>query len=402
MTLFRPLIFVLAMAAPNLVSAQGLFSPAITVNDSVVTNYEIDQRIKLLTLFRTPGNLPELAREQLIEDRLKAEEAKRAGLRLSEDAMAQAMDDFAGRANMSLDQFLVLLNQNGIDKETLADFVSIGVTWRDFVRLRYGNRVNITEADIDRALGNQAGGDAGIEVLLSEIIIPAPPPQAAQAMQTAQRISGLTSEAAFSAEARRVSALPSKTNGGRLNWLPITNYPPALRGILLALGKGEVTAPLPITNGVALFQLRGVREVAQGQPDFAAIEYMTYLIAGAPEDTLAKAASVAGRVDTCDDLYGEAKGQPEENLLRSSLPPADIPQNVAIALANLDAGEVNYSLTDATGTVRQFIMMCGRTPAIDAEVDREAIRTQLRGERLTGYADGLLADLKAAATIITQ
>jgi len=390
------------MAAPNLVSAQGLFSPAITVNDSVVTNYEIDQRIKLLTLFRTPGNLPELAREQLIEDRLKAEEAKRAGLRLSEDAMAQAMEDFAGRANMSLDQFLVLLNQNGIDKETLADFVRIGVTWRDFVRLRYGNRVNITEADIDRALGNQAGGDAGIEVLLSEIIIPAPPPQAAQAMQTAQRISGLTSEAAFSAEARRVSALPSKANGGRLNWLPITNYPPALRGILLALGKGEVTAPLPITNGVALFQLRGVREVSQGQPDFAAIEYMTYLIAGAPEDTLAKATSVAGRVDTCDDLYGEAKGQPEENLLRTSLPPADIPQNVAIALANLDAGEVNYSLTDATGTVRQFIMMCGRTPAIDAEVDREAIRTQLRGERLTGYADGLLADLKAAATIITQ
>ena len=369
MTLFRPLIFVLAMAAPNLVSAQGLFSPAITVNDSVVTNYEIDQRIKLLTLFRTPGNLPELAREQLIEDRLKAEEAKRAGLRLSEDAMAQAMDDFAGRANMSLDQFLVLLNQNGIDKETLADFVRIGVTWRDFVRLRYGNRVNITETDIDRALGNQAGGDAGIEVLLSEIIIPAPPPQAAQAMQTAQRISGLTSEAAFSAEARRVSALPSKANGGRLNWLPITNYPPALRGILLALGKGEVTAPLPITNGVALFQLRGVREVSQGQPDFAAIEYMSYVIAGAPEDTLAKAASVAGRVDTCDDLYGEAKGQPEENLLRTSLPPADIPQNVAIALANLDAGEVNYSLTDATGTVRQFIMMCGRTPAIDAEVD---------------------------------
>lgn len=402
MTLFRPLIFVLAMAAPNLVSAQGLFSPAITVNDSVVTNYEIDQRIKLLTLFRTPGNLSELAREQLIEDRLKAEEAKRAGLRLSEDAMAQAMDDFAGRADMSLDQFLVLLNQNGIDKETLADFVRIGVTWRDFVRLRYGNRVNITEADIDRALGNQAGGDAGIEVLLSEIIIPAPPPQEAQAMQTAQRISGLTSEAAFSAEARRVSALPSKANGGRLNWLPITNYPPALRGILLALGKGEVTAPLPITNGVALFQLRGVREVAQGQPDFAAIEYMTYLIAGAPEDTLAKAASVAGRVDTCDDLYGEAKSQPEENLLRTSLPPADIPQNVAIALANLDAGEVNFSLTDATGTVRQFIMMCGRTPAIDAEVDREAIRTQLRGERLTGYADGLLADLKAAATIITQ
>ena len=45
-------------------TAQGQFSPAITVNDSAISGYELDQRAKLLTLFRTPGNAVDLARDQ--------------------------------------------------------------------------------------------------------------------------------------------------------------------------------------------------------------------------------------------------------------------------------------------------------------------------------------------------
>ena len=37
---------------PFHVAAQGQFSPAITVNDSVITNFELSQRIKLLELFQ--------------------------------------------------------------------------------------------------------------------------------------------------------------------------------------------------------------------------------------------------------------------------------------------------------------------------------------------------------------
>jgi peptidyl-prolyl cis-trans isomerase SurA len=387
----------LAMLSPVITAAQ--FAPAITVNDSVVSEFEIDQRVIMLGTFRTPGNLEDTAREQLIEDRLKLAALNSAGLRITDESLVAAMGEFAARANMELDQFITMLGQSGVSEETFRDFVRVNVSWRDFIRTRFNDRAQVSEADIDLALG-QSGASSSIEVLLSEIIIPAPPESAQQAIATANRIAQLTSTSSFESEARRVSALPSKTRGGRLDWLPISNYPAGLRGLLLNLAPGEITAPLPITNGVALFQMRGVREVPRAAPEPAAIEYAAFYIAGGlSERGLAEARRIDARVDTCDDLYGVAQGLPEDQLERDVLPPADIPADVAMELAKLDAGEASYVLTRANGETLLFLMMCGRTPALGDGVDRETIRGQLRTQRLNTYADALLADLRAAATI---
>jgi len=173
-----------------------------------------------------------------------------------------------------------------------------------------------------------------------------------------------------------------------------------LRGLLLDLAPGEITAPLPITNGVALFQMRGVREVPGTAAEPAAIEYAAFYIAGGrSERALAEAARIDATVDTCDDLYGIARDLPEDRLQRDVLPPADIPVDVALELAKLDAGETSYALTRANGETLVFLMMCGRTSTLNDGVDRETITNQLRAQRLEGYADALLADLRAAATI---
>lgn len=400
--MIAPLI-AMGLTAPHMAPAQGLFSPVITVNDAAISGYEIDQRAKLLALFRTPGDLAVVAREQLVEERLKAQNLAAQGLVLNDEGTVRAMTEFAARANLELDQFLTLLAQNGIDEETLRDYVLMGIAWRDYIRVRFGSRVEVTDADVDAALGQASTGSDGIEVLLSEIIIPAPPPQAASALATAQRIARLTSTSAFEAEARRVSALPSKANGGRLGWLPISNYPPQFRPMLLGLAPGEVTPPIQIPNGVALFQMRDVREVPSAPPPPAEIDYAAFYIAGGQSEAgLAEAARVRARADTCDDLYGLARDLPAEQLERDSLPPAQIPQDVALELAKLDPGEVSTALTRANGQTLVFLMMCGRVPAGGAEVDREQVRAQLISARLAGYSDGLVADLRASATIIGQ
>ena len=46
--------------------------------------------------------------------------------------------------------------------------------------------------------------------------------------------------------------------------------------------------------------------------------------------------------------------------LRGSLPPADIPQDIAIELSKLDPGEVSTALTRSGGETLVFLMLCAR------------------------------------------
>lgn len=379
--------------------AQSGFNPAFTVNGDAVTVFELSQRKKMLELFNTPGDLDQLAREQLIEDRLKMQELRRAGMRLTDSALRSEMEGFASRANLPYDQFLQVLQQNGVSQETLRDFVRVGVSWRDYVRTKFGSSVQIRDIDRQRALGSSSGTE--IQVLLSEIIIPAPPQLAARAQAEARRIAGLRSTSAFSAAARRVSALPSAPRGGRLSWVPITNFPPQLRPLLLNLGQNEVTAPIQIPNGIALFQLRGIREVQGKSPAPEEIEYLTFSLPGGMSDaTQAEAARIATRVDVCDDFYGIAKGLPEERLQRQSVAPSEIPQDIAQVLAGLDNNEVSYGLTRNQGQTMLMVMVCSRKAAgVDLAVDGDALTNQLAGQQLEGMANALLAELRSSAVI---
>lgn len=387
------------MAAP--VSAQNLYSPAVKVNDQVVTNYEVQQRARFMTLLRAPGNAQEQALNGLIDERLQTAAAAAVGITPTEEEVAGGMEEFAARANLTAEQFVQALASGGVAAETFRDFVKAGLAWRSLVRAKFGPRVQVTEDEIDRAIA-QTSSKGGLRVLLSEIILPANTPQATAASQKrAEKIAQTTSLSVFSANARRYSASPSARQGGRLQWMPLSNLPAEIRGQILALSPGQVTAPISITNGIVLFQLRAIEETDAVAPKDLSLEYAQYFIAGGQSDAaLKEAARIKARVDTCDDLYGINKGKPEELLQVDTLPVSQVPQDIALELAKLDPGEVSTRLTRNNGQTLVFLMLCGRTPELGEDISRETIRAQLVNQRLQSYADGYLSELKADATIV--
>lgn len=389
----------MALAGP--LCAQSLFNPVVLVNSDAVTEYEVQQRTAFLRVLNSPGSGRQDVIDTLINERLQAQAVAQSGLELSPEGLEAGIEEFAGRANLPKDQFIATLAEGGVAEESFRSFVSVGISWRDLISARFGARVQISEAEIDRALGS-SGGASGIRVLVSEIIIPAPPERAEEVDGIAQEIAATTSTDTFSDYAREFSATASREAGGRLPWQDLTNLPPVLRPILLSLAPGEVTDPLSIPNAVALFQLRDIEETGTPSREFAAIEYAAYYIPGGRTPSgLAAAEKLRARVDVCDDLYGVAQGQPEEVLERGSKPPSDIPQDIALELSKLDPGEVSTALTRADGQTLVFLMMCGRTAAVNEDVAREDVAAALRSSRITAYADGFLDQLRADARIVT-
>lgn len=392
-----------AMTAPA--PAQGLFDPVVSVNDQVVTRYEVEQRVALLRVFRTPGDLNALARQQLIEDRLKLAAARANGIEVTEQGILDGMSEFASRADLSREEFIAAIAGAGVAEESFRDFIIASLSWREVVRARFLNRVRVTDADVDKALGALNGGSA-VRVLLSEIILAAPPQQAAAAMELAEQLSQITSVAEFSAEAARVSAAQTRANGGRLEWLPITNLPAPLRPVILGLTPGQVTQPIPLEGAIALFQLRAIEETGVQTQEIAAVDYAVYYLGGGrTEANLAEVARIRGTVDTCDDLYGLARGQAPEVLERNAAAPADLPQDVALELARLDRGEMSANLTRpaADGSeALMLLMLCGRTVAGAEDASREDVTAQLRNQRLEAFARGYLAQLVSDARIVER
>jgi len=313
----------------------------------------------------------------------------------------QGLEEFAQRGDMTTPELLRSMADAGVDEASMRAFVRAGVTWREVVRARFANSVSVSEEDVERAK-MALTGTTGVRVLLSEIVLPLVQGRSEETRQRAEEISKIESIGQFAAAARRYSAAPSAERGGQMPWTSINELPEPLRPVVLDLSPGEVSAPLPTERAIVLLQLRDIAETAVPTPQYSAIEYAAYYIEGGQsEAALDRAAKIRARVDTCDDLYGVAKGQPPEVLARETKAPEEIPQDIARELAALDPGEVSTSLTRSNGEVLVFLMLCGRSPKLDGEgPSPEELTNFIRNRRLESLANGYLEQLRAETRIV--
>lgn len=398
---FLPALLVLALAAmagPG-AAQQGLFSPRVIVNDRVVTQFELDQRIAMLELFRTPGDLPAEALRVLTEERLYLQAAEELDLEVTDEQIAAGMAEFAARSQLSTEQFLQGLAEGGVAEATFRDFVKAGLLWREVARTRFGPFATVTEAEIDRALQHEVDRTR-LRFLLSELVLVAPPGQEDATRARVEELRGLILAGDdFGAVARQLSAAPTAQNGGQIDWLPAVNLPPALVPILMKMRPGELTDPVLLPGAVALFQLRGMDDSGPGNATGTTVDYMQFLIPEGPE-TAAQVQALRDRIDACKDLYAEARGLPEDRLIvTEGQPMGDVPRDIALELARLDANEISTTLL--RGNARVVLMLCARTPVRDPAPSRGQLRDRLTNQKIAAMADRYLQELRADAIIRT-
>ncbi|MBL9055489.1 MAG: peptidylprolyl isomerase, partial [Rhodobacteraceae bacterium] len=103
----------LLLAAPVLAQSSP-FSPALFVNERVISHYELEQRIAFMTLLRQPGDIEQVALDSLIDDRLRLYEAAQLGIKATPEMVEAGMAEFASRANLSTEEFLKAIGQGGV------------------------------------------------------------------------------------------------------------------------------------------------------------------------------------------------------------------------------------------------------------------------------------------------
>lgn len=383
-----------------------VYEPVILVNDRAITQYEIDQRALLLQAFGARGNLSALAREQLIDDRLRLFAAAQFDIELSPQDVQAGLQEFAQQRELTIEQVAGALAQRGIAQESLSDFIEAQLAWRNVVRGRFRARATPSEADLDAALEFQSSGIQQA-VLLQEIALANEERGEDETQDLATRLSReLNRGGNFGSAVARYSRAPSARNGGRLPWIPARELPGPVAVQVLSLMPGEVSAPIPVPGGLTIIKLLDTREErvdpATSEQTITYSQLVIPLSANAPETAVAEATQrleeIRASAELCTDIDARA-GEFELGSGRSDPTPlAQVPGRLRDRLAVLDPGDIEV-FRDGSGVT--LVMLCARSGETSPE-EREALRNRLFNQRIGAFAQGYLQELRGDAVIIEK
>lgn len=114
------------------------------------------------------------ALEDLIDERLKLQEAKRLNVLASDDEVEKIIGGMAQRNKMNPDQFAAHMKKSGVDISAMRDRFRAELSWRDVIRRRFGAQVAITERDIERFVSKAPAGDDEVAFDVKRITLPIP------------------------------------------------------------------------------------------------------------------------------------------------------------------------------------------------------------------------------------
>ena len=174
----RSSIFVaaaLVWLAVSLAPAAAQSSIRVLVNGDILTSYDIAQRARLLPLFGNKGG-EKAATEELIDEMLKLQEARKRGIRVDDERVDASFASMARDRKLSAKQLDGELGRIGIAVDSMKRWIKAQMVWQRLVQARVRREGQVKSSDIMAAM-LEKGSPEDItltEYLLQQIIFVVP------------------------------------------------------------------------------------------------------------------------------------------------------------------------------------------------------------------------------------
>lgn len=97
--------------------------------------------------------------DELIEERLKLQEAKRLNVLAGDDEVDRLVGGIAGRNKMDIPAFGKHLKSMGADISSMRSRFKAMISWKNVIRRQFGHQIAISTRDLDRAVATAEGDD---------------------------------------------------------------------------------------------------------------------------------------------------------------------------------------------------------------------------------------------------
>jgi peptidyl-prolyl cis-trans isomerase SurA len=254
----------------------------VTVDDEPITDYDVDQRIKLreaLGYRSEGGDQRKKALNGLIDDVIVRSEAKRNKVDITDKQLDEAIDKLAKGANTTVDGLREKLKEKGVSLGALKRHVTSTIVMRWLMNKDGQKKTTADPAEVDQRLNNIVNDPRFKPVLLYQVIqIDLPVEQssgtmreqlvyarAIEARQIVQRYKGCASlrqaaDGIFNVKINKtIEAMADK-------------LPPPMRNALDQAGTKRLIGPMPSQEGVRLIAFCGKKTVTPPKPTREMVE----------------------------------------------------------------------------------------------------------------------------------
>jgi peptidyl-prolyl cis-trans isomerase SurA len=223
----------------------------IKVNGDPITDIQISQRLALMKLERKGGT--KAAQDELVNEALELQEAKRLGFTVAESDIDDAVLQLARQLKVSASNLGKILTDNGVGMQTLRDRLKANIAWGKVTATAISAKVQVSEADIDKEAKAKLTAANSFDYILKEVLFIAPggknaAARTAQANQYRKSYKGCDS-------AVQVSLSFTDAAVRDIGRRHATQFPDALANELGKLGVGGITKPRVVDGGVSMLAI---------------------------------------------------------------------------------------------------------------------------------------------------
>jgi len=196
------------------------------------------------------------AQEELIDERLKLQEAKRGGIEIGDEDATRMVKGIAKNNEMTPEQFAQHMKGMGVDISTLRERIKAQFIWREVIRRRFGPQISINQRDIERAMLASAGAAAEDMVELHVHRITLPTAGGSDQSAVVRRLAQAEALQRQFGGCKSMAGLAKGTADARfddLKFIKPSSIPEPTRWLLLFARDGDILPPATTPSGVELY-----------------------------------------------------------------------------------------------------------------------------------------------------
>lgn len=373
------------------------------VNDDIISELDFQQRLAFIRLTgqadTTRKDIRDRILKQLIDEKLKQQEARAAGIEVSDAEIKQAVKITLQQNGLKYDDVIRTLKQNDLPVSVIEDQIKSDLLYIRAIKKSAGPRADVSDREVEAKIGEIKEKTDQKQYLVSEILLPVEDPQKdaetyGLAMQLIMR---MRDGEVFEDMAEKYSKAPSAAQGGMIGWIAENMLTPAVREELSVMQPGQLSTPVKTDEGYKLFVLHAARDPADHAAEQEIVHLMQLFL---PQALTAKQRQAVLRdLNMTKGSCGQFKAVSEQlkttpRVDLGKVPAGELPGPIHSVINRTALLEPSSPLPIEGGDL--IFMVCSREK-VSALPGKEEIKMQIEAQRLETIAQRRLRELRRDA-----